>query len=158
MENYEYDGRHLMIDALVAGSQTLANPTTGTAFLEDVIERIEMTMILPPITVKFPHATSEMGRILSRLEAEGLSDSEAAQSIRQDLLMRKEEAYGYSTFVMIAESHISLHTFPEINYLSFDCYSCKWFETELAVEIFKEHFEVTNMDVQVIPRRVPSAG
>ena len=59
---------------------------------------------------------------------------------------------------MIAESHISIHTFPELNYISFDCYSCKWFDTELVVEMFKKRFEVTKLDVQVTKRRVPSVG
>ena len=156
MPPYEYDGRHLMIDAITTEPQKIAVASTGIDFLEEVVRRIDMTMILPPITVKFPHATSEMDRILHRLEAEGLADSETARSIKTDLKQRKEEAYGYSSFVMIAESHISIHTFPELNYISFDCYSCKWFDTEKVVEIFQEFFSIEKMDVQVIKRRVPN--
>ena len=33
--------------------------------------------------------------------------------------------WGLSGFVLIAESHISIHTFPERNYLSLDIFSCK---------------------------------
>ena len=57
---------------------------------------------------------------------------------------------------MIAESHISIHTFPELNYISFDCYSCKYFETETVIEIFKEHFELQKFEVQVIRRLFPN--
>ena len=158
MTNFEYDGRHLMIDAITTTAHKIANATTGISFLEEVVRRIDMTMILPPITVKFPHATSEMDRILNRLEAEGLSDSQTATAIREDLRQRKDEAYGYSSFVMIAESHISIHTFPELNYISFDCYSCKWFQTETVVDIFTEYFDIQKMEVQVLKRRVPDVG
>ena len=158
MEHFEYDGRHLMIDAITTTSQKIAQATTGISFLEEIVEKIDMTMILPPITVKFPHATSEMDRILRRLEAEGLEDSQTANSIRHDLKLRKDESYGYSSFVMIAESHISIHTFPELKYISFDCYSCKWFDVEKVLEIFKAHFDIKNMEIQVVKRRVPDAG
>ena len=51
-----------------------------------------------------------------------------------DLKQREDEAYGYSTFVMIAESHLSVHTFPELNYVSFDCFSCKDFDHALQLK------------------------
>ena len=156
MTNYEFDGRHLMIDAITIDAKKIVEATVGITFLEEVVRRIDMTMILPPITVKFPHATSEMDRILKRLENEGPADSSTANSIREDLRQRNDDAYGYSSFVMIAESHISIHTFPELNYISFDCYSCKYFETDKVIEIFKEYFELKKLEVQVIKRRVPN--
>ena len=35
------------------------------------------------------------------------------------------EDWGVSGFVVIAESHISLHTFPERRYINIDIFSCK---------------------------------
>jgi len=35
------------------------------------------------------------------------------------------EDWGVSGFVLIAESHISIHTFPEKRYLSLDMFSCQ---------------------------------
>lgn len=153
---FVYDGRHLMIDALCNNPENLAKADIGVSFLEDVVEKIDMTMILPPVTVKFPHAVSEMERILSRLEKEGLHKSETANSIRNDLKMRKDEAYGYSSFVMIAESHLSIHTFPELGYISFDCYSCKFFDSEKVVNIFQEHFQACKLEIQEVKRQIPT--
>ena len=45
----------------------------------------------------------------------------------------KPEDWGVSGFVLIAESHISIHTFPCKNYLSLDIFSCKNFDAEKAV-------------------------
>ena len=154
--SFEFDGRHLMADVLVSDGSLLSDPSVGIGFLETIVERIDMTMILPPVTVKFPHSVSELRRTLCSLEEEGLADSKTACSIRESLKCREDESYGYSTFVMIAESHLSIHTFPELNYLSFDCYSCKYFDTFLVEEIIRDTFEVSNMVTQRCIRRVPA--
>ena len=62
---------------------------------------------------------------------------------------RQEEAYGYSAFVMIAESHISIHTFPELKYASFDCYSCKGFDETKVVEILKKFFDIVKQMLHI---------
>ena len=154
--SFEFDGRHLMADVLVSDGSLLSDPSVGIGFLETIVERIDMTMILPPVTVKFPHSVSELRRTLGSLEEEGLADSKTACSIRESLKCREDESYGYSTFVMIAESHLSIHTFPELNYFSFDCYSCKYFDTFLVEEIIRDTFEVSNMVTQRCIRRVPA--
>ena len=153
--NFDFDGRHLLVDALCASSTNLNDPSSLVSLLEDIVRKIDMTMILPPITVKFPHATSEMQRVLLNLELEGLTDCQTAEAIREDLRQREEEAYGYSSFVMIAESHISIHTFPELNYFSFDCYSCKWFSVDKVEQIIRDHFQPVKTRIQVLKRRIP---
>ena len=53
----------------------------------------------------------------------------------------KPEDWGVSGIVLIAESHISMHTFPEKNYVSLDIFSCKDFDVEAAVDIIASKFE-----------------
>lgn len=156
MNNFVYDGRHLMIDALTQDVEKLKKPIYAVNFLESVVEKIDMTMILPPVTVKFPHAVCEMNRIFDKLKSEGLENSVTAQGIKKDLQMRKKESYGYSTFVMIAESHLSIHTFPELGYLSFDCYSCKYFDTNVVWEMLNNYFNVTKSTAQTVKRLIPN--
>ncbi|MGA7878903.1 MAG: adenosylmethionine decarboxylase [Desulfoferrobacter sp.] len=62
------------------------------------------------------------------------------------------EDWGVSGFVLIAESHISLHTFPEKQYLSLDMFSCKPFDTEQAVEFIKKHFQIQKYEMKVLDR------
>lgn len=151
----EYDGRHLMIDALTDSSSILAIPEKAIAFLEDVVEKINMTMILPPVTVKFPHSVCELNKVLDSLKTEGLEKSKTATDIKANLKNRKEQTYGYSTFLMIAESHISIHTFPELKYISFDCYSCKYFDTSLVEKLLVKHFRITKLNSQSVKRLIP---
>ena len=155
--SFEYNGVHLMVDVCVSDPKQLTQPEPGVRMLEKIIEEIDMTMILPPVTVKFPHATCEMKRVIEDLESEGLGQSKTATNLREKLRERKNESYGYSTFAMIAESHLTIHTFPELKYFSFDCYSCKNFDTDKVMTVISEFFDVTSAAVQVAPRRVPNA-
>lgn len=41
-----------------------------------------------------------------------------------DEVEHKFNPYGYSYVVLLAESHISLHSFPEHNYIAIDIYGC----------------------------------
>jgi S-adenosylmethionine decarboxylase len=57
----------------------------------------------------------------------------------------KPEDWGVSGFVLIAESHITLHTFPERNLVWADIFSCKGFDADLATELLREAFELKSI-------------
>ena len=52
----------------------------------------------------------------------------------------KPEDWGVSGVVLIAESHIAIHTYPEKNYASFDVFSCNEFDADLVAKIVVEMF------------------
>jgi len=60
--------------------------------------------------------------------------------------------WGLSGFVLIAESHISIHTFPEREYLNIDVFSCKAFDAEAAVDYMKDRFGITEASSRVLER------
>jgi S-adenosylmethionine decarboxylase len=62
------------------------------------------------------------------------------------------EEWGISGFVFIAESHIGIHTFVEKNYVNIDVFSCKDFDTEKAIEDFREGFQLTRLRTCLIER------
>ncbi len=64
----------------------------------------------------------------------------------------KPEDWGISGFVLIAESHISIHTFPEKNFVSVDIFSCKAFDAELAASYLKDAFGMTKVETNVLDR------
>lgn len=64
---------------------------------------------------------------------------------------------GITGFVVIAESHISIHTFPEKKegpYLTFDVYSCKGFEPKEVIDMVKEWFELRRSKINVLERGI----
>ena len=154
MSKWQYNGLHLIYDA---GAKSvpwtdrfnpLNDPSMGHRVVSAIVDAIDMTLIVPPITVEFPHNKCELQRVLQRLEAEGLSNSSTAQFIEKALKERAEQTYGYSTIAMIAESHIAFHTFPEQGFVTADVYSCKDFDTKIVEEIFDKMFFPNTVDLE----------
>jgi S-adenosylmethionine decarboxylase len=52
---------------------------------------------------------------------------------------------GCSIIFLLSESHISIHTFPEKNYISFDLYSCRQYENNNEYEIIFNYL-LTELD------------
>jgi len=69
---------------------------------------------------------------------------------------------GWSGFVVIAESHISIHTFPKRCFVSADVYTCneKGLNQELVIAYFKNAFDLTDVEINAIKRgtRYPSCN
>jgi len=64
------------------------------------------------------------------------------------------EDSGLSGFVLIAESHISVHTYPEKGYLSLDIFSCKDFNHHQAVAYATELFGIGRHELNLLNRGV----
>jgi S-adenosylmethionine decarboxylase len=62
------------------------------------------------------------------------------------------EDWGVSGFVLIAESHISIHTFPDRAYLSLDIFSCKEFDYQQAITYVTEVFGITRHEHNLLDR------
>lgn len=60
---------------------------------------------------------------------------------------------GHSGFVMIAESHISVHTFPARKFISIDVYTCKnEMNQKFIAQYFKEKFDLADMEINFVKR------
>ena len=62
------------------------------------------------------------------------------------------EDSGVTGFVIIAESHISIHTFPYRNYVNIDVFSCKSFDIQRALGEAKELFSVSQVRTWTLDR------
>lgn len=60
---------------------------------------------------------------------------------------------GWSGFVVIQESHISIHTFPGRKFVSVDVYTCKNGMDRVFIEdFFREQFLLTDAEIQFVKR------
>ena len=59
---------------------------------------------------------------------------------------------GISGFVMIAESHISIHTFPDQDYIFMDIFSCRNFDTKSAIKYLLNAFDAKKYTTNVLKR------
>ena len=64
----------------------------------------------------------------------------------------KPDDVGVSGFVIIAESHISIHTFPKREYVNVDIFSCKGFDDLHALEEVKILFGFADVKTWVLDR------
>lgn len=116
-------GPHLVLDGYECDPQRLADLECVYGFLDRAPDIIGMTKIMPPYVFKFA-----------------------------PLPPHPPEDAGISGFVIIAESHISVHTYPERAYLSADVFSCKAFPVEKAVNFLVDHFRIGRWEHRVFDR------
>lgn len=78
-----------------------------------------------------------------------LSEPEVYFALSND----KKDPGGWSGFVVIAESHISIHTFPARKFVSIDAYTCKnGMDVEFIVNYFKEKFGLEEVEKNFVKR------
>ncbi|MEM4389803.1 MAG: adenosylmethionine decarboxylase [Candidatus Micrarchaeia archaeon] len=64
----------------------------------------------------------------------------------------KPEDWGISGIVLIAESHVSIHTFPEKEYASVDVFSCKEFDTDATAALIAQAFGAKKVEKNFLMR------
>ena len=62
------------------------------------------------------------------------------------------EEWGISGFVLIAESHISIHTFVERCYVNIDVFSCKDFDADRAIRDLGNRLQLTEVRTHLLDR------
>ena len=64
----------------------------------------------------------------------------------------KRDPGGWSGFVMIQESHISIHTFIQRRFVTVDMYSCKQFDAQESIHYLKGIFKTTDVECALVVR------
>ena len=115
-------GPHLMLDCYGCDENKLKDLDFVLRFLDELPTTIDMHKIADPYAVYYP----------------GRSDS--------------FDKGGVSAIVIIAESHISIHTFPANNYMSVDIFSCKIFDIEKAIDYITKAFGAKKFEKRILNR------
>ncbi len=97
-------------------------------------------------------ASEELVRGLLDRYPESIGMTKIAPPHVQRYVGSKPEDWGVSGFVLIAESHIAIHTFPERCHVWVDVFSCKGFDTNAAVRTVKQAFELGEARTRVLER------
>ena len=64
----------------------------------------------------------------------------------------KPEDRGVTGFVIIAESHISIHTYPHDGAFFLDVFSCKPFDVETTLRFVRDTFKVADEETELVTR------
>ena len=75
-----------------------------------------------------------------------------------NLISNKFEPQGVTAIALLAESHVSIHTWPESNYSAVDIFTCgQNMLPELASQYLIEAFKAEEPSLRVIARNPPKA-
>ena len=66
--------------------------------------------------------------------------AKAAEVTILNISKYKFEPQGFTILALLAESHISFHTFPEKGIISFDFFTCAKISPSVAIDIIKKEF------------------
>jgi len=117
-------GNHLIFDGYNCDFRKLDNETHIIKVLNDLVRISKMKKISDPVIVK----------------ADG-----------NEALGGKDPG-GYSAFILIQESHISIHTFTRRKFITVDVYTCKEFEARPVIDYLINAFKVKDSDILKIDR------
>ncbi len=116
-------GPHLILDCYGCDKERLNDQKFILKFLDDLVKEIKMKKISEPQCVNYP----------------GNPDS--------------FDNGGISAVVLIAESHISVHTWPENGgYASIDIFSCKPFDIEKTIGFTLERLNPKKIEKKLMTR------
>ncbi len=75
-----------------------------------------------------------------------------AQGTLLDLQIRKFYPQGFSAIALLAESHLSLHAWPELGYVALDAFTCGQADPQKIVSRLEKHFRPQETAYLKIPR------
>jgi S-adenosylmethionine decarboxylase len=123
METVQF-GYHMTIDLYGCKVEQLSSMEECYSLLENLVKELEMTNLIAPYLVRSNGNEDRGGK----------------------------DPGGVTGYVIIAESHISVHTFTRRKFASMDLYSCKPFDYDKALAYVKKHFGTEDVEVHRLDR------
>lgn len=83
--------------------------------------------------------------------------AEAANATLLSISSKKFEPQGVTAVVLLSESHLSIHTWPEYGYAAIDAFTCgDRTDPEKACDFLRKAFEATHGSIQILKRVCPN--
>src|SRR4029450_2150850 len=118
---------HLTIDGFGGSAAKLGSETLVRSLLDRYPGAINMTKITSPMVMEYVGDKPEDGGVAP-------------------------EDWGIAGSGILAESHISIHPFPDRGYVWVDVFSCKEFDTDGATDMIVEAFDLERITCHKLPR------
>lgn len=149
-------GRHLILDCILTDDSIpiVSSIEKMAEYLEQVTKITGMTLVIPPISMKFPFS-GETNRLIKQLEEEGTT-SPIIEEFKQHIKHRDEDQGGVSAITVWLESHASLHSWPLDKYISIDLFSCKMFEYDEILDYTMDFMKIQTANIIVVDRNMDS--
>ncbi|MDA7552063.1 adenosylmethionine decarboxylase [Candidatus Pelagibacter sp.] len=113
-----------------------------------------MTKVGEHITLDIIGTTEEYDPLLYEKVIHKIAD--AAKVTILNISKYKFEPQGFTILALLAESHISFHTFPEKGMISFDFFTCGKISPSIAINIIKKEFKFKRIVIKQFNRDTKS--
>lgn len=162
MNMANYAGRHLIIDGVyntsVQKQKDMANRDFLSNYLEQVTNITGMTLVFPPIAMSFPFA-GETNRLIEKLDKEGkCNNSEVFQEFKKHIYNRNTSGGGVSAVAVWVESHCTLHSWTEKNYISIDLFSCSSYDIKPVIDYSIDALGLVEASFVVVDRMMDGSA
>jgi S-adenosylmethionine decarboxylase len=103
--------------------------------------------------VEYVGCDAEQLRWASPVEAALLEAARLSQATIKQHAVHQYHPDGVSGYIFIAESHVSVHTWPESRYAAFDVLTCgENMDPQVIIDYLKDFFKASTVNVQKILR------
>lgn len=144
-------GIHLIIDFIVDDS--MVDKLSSVEFAYDQIVKItdktDMTLLSVPICVKFPFRVLDVKKFVNEFN---IVDKMLEEKLTKKFTINDGEKYGITSVGILAESHISIHTWPEFKLVNLDIFSCREFNYKDILSYLVDNWNIIYKNVVILKR------
>lgn len=138
--------------AILARGEPQSPITIPEAFLNASVQRAEQAQF-----GLGRHVIAEFWNCENAQSENGLAGAievavRAGQATLLDLQIRRFYPQGYSAIALLAESHLSLHAWPELGYVALDVFTCGEADPQKIVNALEAHFRPGDTEYIKLPR------
>ena len=117
---------HILLDIKYKNTYPILFDTNrGESIIKDWCDYNNHLLVMPPISYIFPTYNERINNNEVKLDYPNLDCS----------------YNGYTSIALLKESHISIHTYPEKNYIQIDFFSCKSLDKRQNIEYVERVFK-----------------
>lgn len=111
------------------------------------------------LLVELKDCNPEILKDLNKVKDALVAAAKEAKATIVDISFHEFNPFGISGMVVIAESHLSVHTWPEYSYAAVDIFTCgDVIKPEVAASFLIEQFESRNPSIVEVKRGILSPG
>ncbi len=96
---------------------------------------------------------------LEKVQQSMIKAAKLAGAQVREVAFHRFQPQGISGVIVIAESHLSIHTWPELGYAAVDIYTCgNTTDPESAIPFLQKELDCKTLQVTIMQRGLPAPG
>ena len=102
--------------------------------------------------VEFIGCNQDKCKFIKDVKPAFIKAARISQATIVEYFFHQYKPFGVTGIILISESHFSIHTWPEDNYITFDILTCGRMKPLLAIHWLKKYFQAKKVKMKVLSR------